>query len=105
MAPQNPSSVTARVSSRTAAPTSCSATVAKPASRPPLAAISAARKSLTRVAVLTATAGSGIPSTPPMVWDRTAMSMPAASISSIRPSRRSCNRAETTPANSGLKPA
>jgi hypothetical protein len=97
--------LTARVSSFTAAPTSCSAMVAKPANRPPLPATSAARKSLTRRAVLTATAGSGIPSTPPMVCDRTAMSMPAASISSIRPSRRSFSRAETTSANSGLKPA
>ncbi len=41
-----------------------------------------------------------VPSTPPMVWNRTATSMRAASISSIRPSCRSCSRAETIPANS-----
>src|SRR5580693_2432884 len=86
MAPQNPGSVTARVSSFTAAATSCSATVAKPTNRPP-PATSAANKSLTLRAVSTATAGWQIPSTPPMVWDRTATSMPAASISSTRPSR------------------
>jgi hypothetical protein len=93
-----------RVSSFTAAPTSCSATEAKPANRPPLAATSAARKSLIRGAVLTARTGSVIPSVPPMVWDKIEMSMPAASISSIRPSRRSFIRAFTAFAYSGVKP-
>jgi hypothetical protein len=79
--------------------------VAKAANRPPLPATSAAMKSFTRRAVLVAGAGSVMPSTPPMVCDRTAMSMTAASSSAIRPSRRSLSRAETTSANSGLKPA
>ena len=76
----------------------------EPANRPRLVATSAASQSLVFRAVLAARAGSEIPSTPPIVWDKIETSMPAASISSMRASRRSSIRAVTASSYSGTNP-